>query len=71
MSDEITFHVHSQTELITRLEDMLARARAGTLRKCCFRVYRGDAWKDVAFGETDEERAVAMAELHQMFRSAN
>lgn len=57
-------------ESVAALEDLLARAERGELGCMALRVYNADGtWEDVVLGaETEEERAKALADLHESMR---
>lgn len=62
-----------QPEAIERLKDLLAQAQRGEIACVAVRIFQKDGtWEDVVIGgESDAERAEALATLQQSYRTAN
>lgn len=58
-------------EVVARLEELKGQFERGEIRCAALRVYNADGtWQDVVLGgDTDDERANALADLHRAFES--
>lgn len=59
-------------ETIAALLDLLALAERGEMTGGALRFYKSDGtWEDIALGDSEEERHLALAELQRRLRQAH